>query len=154
MATLGFPALLFASWQAYQNGEPPLEEVGPVTLVLMGVTHLLWRVPYTRFRPWEIPLLAFSVGLAWSGGFLFTPSHDERSTAFSVFFATYLALALSYGHFCASTAKDSPWRRGVIEPLKKVFAFGIPGFDIGMVLAPFAFPLFLLRYYLVSRRAL
>jgi hypothetical protein len=81
----------------------------------------------------------FSLLLVAVGGFTFRPD-DTPGPVFQAFFAVYLTLATAYGYFCTATPPDSPRRSAVIEPVKRLSRLGIPGVDLGLVLAPLAFP--------------
>lgn len=133
----------FTAWQG--RSDVPLEEVGPVTLLVGGLLPLAWRAPYRRWRWWDVPLVTLSLGLVALGAFSFRPE-ESVEPAFQAFFAVYVVLATAYGYFCTATPADSARRRGVIAPVKRLSHWGLPGLDLGLVLAPLLFPFFWLRY--------
>ena len=140
--------MAFNCWYTWNEGREEFVEMFPVSLVLLGCTHLTWRAPYKRWTLWETPLVLLSVALTSTGAFLFTPEGEERQFAFQAFLAVFAALALSYGFFCTAIKVAHPARKAVIEPTKRVSRFGVIGADIGLVAAPFAFLYYLLRYHL------
>lgn len=125
----------------------PLEEVGPVTLMMLGVTHLVLRAPYLSLQLWEVPLMASSLGFSAFGAWSFQPEEP----GFRVFFAAFVTLALSYGFACTASAPDTRWRREVLEPTRHFSRFSLPFLDFGLVFAPFLFPLLAVRYLLGSK---
>jgi len=125
----------------------PLEEVGPVTLVCLAVTHLVVRAPYCRLRLWELPLVALSLGCAAFGAWSFQPEEP----GFRLFFAVFVTLAWCYGLACTASAPDTRWRREVLEPTRRFSRYSLPFVDFGLVFAPFLFPLLALRYFWGSR---
>lgn len=66
------------------------------------------------------------------------------------FLAAYCGLALIYGYFCCAVPEPYHLREEVILPVKKFSKIGLPGFDLGIALAPFVFPLMLARLWLRS----
>lgn len=140
------PMVLLAAANFYSEGEPEFDEMFPVSMIVLGISHLVYRAPYTRWTWWEFPFTVLSLGLVTAGAFLFTPEGEERLIPFQCFIAVFAFLALSYGLFCSSVKHNSPLRKSIIEPTKKVSHFGIIGFDIGMVLAPFAFLFLLVKH--------
>lgn len=146
LALAGLPVMLFNCWYTYSQGQDEFGQILATTLVLVGCTHLAWRAPYRVWRRWEWPLVLLSIGSAATGAYLFTPDEEERELAFQAFFGLYVGLAMAYGFFCTTTAHDDPKRKHIIEPSKRVAGIGIAGFDIGLVLCPFAFVFHWLRY--------
>jgi uncharacterized membrane protein YfcA len=149
--TVGWVAL----WTNLALGNVPSSEVAsrelaPAALLTTGVMHWAWRAPYRRVSLWEWPLFLFSILGAFVGGLRFQPESDP-DPAFSWFFASYVAFALSYGFFCTAIGAEDPLRQKVIAPTKRISKLGIPFLDVGLVVAPFVFPLLLLRYLLARR---
>jgi len=149
--TLGWVSL----WLNLGLGNVPSPEVAsrelaPAALLTTGLMHWAWRAPYRRIRLWEWPLLLLSILVMFVGGLRFQPETNPNS-AFSWFFASYVSLSLAYGFFCTAVTEEDPLRREVIVPTKRLSKLGIPFLDIGLVLAPFFFPIFLLRSFLVTR---
>ena len=145
---LAVPIMIFLPYHMWREQAPEFREVFPTALITLSIAHLVYRSPYTKVRFWEIPLMTASICSAVVGAFLFTPAREERHLGFQVFLAAFAALALCYGFFCSAVAQDSVLRERVIKPTKKVSQFGVIGFDIGLVAAPFAFLFYLLRYHL------
>jgi len=145
---LALPIMLFLPYKMWQEQAPEFKEVFPTALLTLAIAHLVFRSPYTRVRAWEIPVLITSICSAVMGAFLFTPDGEERQVVFQIFLAVFAALAVGYGFFCSAVTQDSVLRERVIKPTKKVSQFGVIGFDIGLVAAPFAFVFYLLRYHL------
>lgn len=133
--------LLFACWKS----SVPLDEVVPVTAMMVAITHAVWRGPYRALRWWELPGLAGSLALAGWGAWNFKPGED---VGFRLFFAAFVVLALSYGIACTATPCDSRWRRQVLEPTRRFAGYSIPFVDFGLVFAPFLFPILATRYFL------
>lgn len=143
----GLPVMLFNCRQAWEHQLPQWDELMASTLILFGCAHLLLRAPYRPWKAWEWPLVALSVGLVATGGFLFTPSDEDRETGLQIFIGAFAGLAVAYGFFCSAVPKEHPLRQSVIEPTKKFSEIGVIGFDFGLVGAPFAFLFFLARHY-------
>ena len=144
----GLPIMLFNCWNAWEHELPQWDELVACTLILFGCSHLLLRAPYRPCKAWEWPLVALSVVLVAAGGFLFTPSNEDRKTGLQIFIGAFAGLAVSYGFFCSAVPKVHPLRESVIEPTKKFSEIGVIGFDFGLVGAPFAFLFFLGRHHL------
>lgn len=117
------------------DAEVPKDEIGPVAMIVWGILYLAFRAPYRPFRTLELPLAACALLSTALGALWFK---DDRG--FSVFMAIYVALAWSYGLFCTSLSQEDPLRRSVVEPTRAAFHLGLPGLDIGLVLAPFVWP--------------
>lgn len=126
------------------NPDIPREEVAPVTLMLLGITHWVVRAPYRSLPLWEIPLVLVSLAGCAYGAWSFEP----EEAGFRVFFAAFATLALAYGFACTATPAGTPWRRQVLEPTRKFSRHSLPFLDFGMVFAPFVFPILALRYFL------
>lgn len=142
-------------WTNLSLGNVPSPEVAsrellPSALLTTGVMHWAWRAPYRRVRLWEWPLMFLSVVAMFVGGLRFQPEPNP-DLDFSLFFASYVTLALIYGFLCTAVTDEEPLQQKVIAPVKRVSRLGIPLLDVGLVLAPFFFPLFLLRYFLTRR---
>ena len=148
---MAVPVMVFLPILMWQDRAPEFQEVFPTSLITLPLAHLVFRSPYTKVRTWEFPLLILSICSTATGAFLFTPNGEERQLGFQVFLAAFATLAVSYGFFCSAVTHDSPLRAEVIEPTKTVSRVGLIGFDIGLVLAPFAFLFYLMRHTL--RRA-
>ncbi len=146
---LGSGMTSLAAWQG--KGDVPLEEVGPVTLIVAGLLPLAWRAPFRVWHWWDTLLTPVSLLLVAAGAGSFRPE-DNPEPAFQFFFALYLTLATAYGYFCSATPADSPRRAAVIEPVKRLSRLGIPGLDLGLVLAPLAFPWLWLHHALKRSR--
>ena len=149
---LAVPVMVFQPIQMWQDQAPEFQEVFPTSLITLPLAHLVFRSPYTKLRAWEFPLVLVSICSATAGAFLFTPDGEERQPGFQIFLAAFAALAVSYGFFCSAVTRDSVLRTEVIEPTKTVSRIGLIGFDIGLVLAPFAFLYYLLKHTLGSSR--
>ena len=137
--------MVFNCWLAWQEDANELAELAPVTAVLFACTHLVLRAPYRKWSIWEWPLVTFSVGVAGFAAFHFVPEDREHDFGFQLFFATFIALALSYGFFCTAISENDILREKVIEPTKRVSQFGL-GINLGLVLAPFAFVFYLMKH--------
>lgn len=139
---------------AFHEAPERLPELGPVTLMVLSLTHLVTRVPFKRYRHRELPLIVLSVAMAFAGGLLFRPYEEvpDEGWGFQLFFASFFGLAVLYGFFCTAVPEEHCLRREVIEPVKTCSHIGLPGLDIGLVLAPFLFPYFLVRFWLRSRK--
>lgn len=137
---------------AWNGAGIPLREVGPTTLVLLGLTHLALRAPYRPAPAWEWPFMALSICLASGGAFLFQPDGESQDPLFQPFFAAFVGLALLFGLVSTSSAPDTEWRRQVLEPTRNITGVSLPGIDLGLVFAPFVFPLLAARFYWRTRR--
>lgn len=122
------------------------EETYPTAMLTLAVTHLVLRSPYRPLRLREVPLMLASLALAGLGAFYFRP--EDEGLGFQVFVSLFAIAALGYGFFCSAVASDSALRSEVIAPTRRVSRLGLPGLDLGLVLAPFFFPYFWLRYLL------
>lgn len=126
-------------------------EMAPVTAMVFALTYLVFRTPFREYRHWELPFMVTAVALAFLGGLHFQPEGPGESWAFRIFFASFLGLAVSYGIFCTAVPSEHPLRAEVIEKTKSFSHIGLPGLDIGLVFAPFVFPVFLAVYGVKKR---
>lgn len=145
LAVGGLFVLALNCWVAVREGRPEIAHLVPTTMLLAACAHLLFRAPYRTWKSYDWPLALVSVALAAGGGFLFTPEGEERELAFQVFLGVFAGLAVTYGFFCTALDSRHHWRDEVVEPTKRVARFGLIGYDLGLVLAPFAFAAFLGR---------
>ena len=143
--------MIFNCLAALNGADLPLQEVGPATLVLLGLTHLALRAPYRRARAWEWPIMGLSLALASWGAFLFRPNGDSQEPLFQAFFAAFVGLALLFGFVSTASAPDTAWRREVLEPTRKVTGISLPGIELGLVFAPFVFPFLAARFFWRNR---
>lgn len=124
-------------------------EIDPVALMMLGLLVVALRSPYRPLCLWDWPLFGLSLTLCGSGAWLFTPRQEG---GFRMFFAAYMTLADGFGLSWTASARDRRWFKEVLEPTRKFSHFSLPMLDIGLALAPFAFPLLALRYQ-VRRRS-
>ncbi|MFN8613196.1 MAG: hypothetical protein U0931_37000 [Vulcanimicrobiota bacterium] len=107
-----------------QNPEVPYDEVGPVSLVGVAVTYILFRAPRRRLRLWELPFMGLATACAGYGVWWYEPI---------VFLTVYTVLAVTFGF--AATAVGKKRREQTIIPAWQTFHLGF----IGPILPPFAF---------------
>jgi hypothetical protein len=141
----GLPVMMINCLNDWTQDLDRWEQSFPTALLLVACTHLTLRAPYKKWSHWEAPFVLVSVLLAASGAFLFRPEGEAFQIGFQIFLGLFAFLAVMYGFFCTAIPSDHALRKTVIVPTKKVAHFGIVGFDIGLVLCPFAF-----AYYLVK----